>query len=396
MSGYVDAHHHIWRVQDLPWLSGPMIPRIFGPYESLQQRDYLAAEYGAEAAAHGFTQSVYVQANWPLERSLDEVRWVQAQHDETGWPSAIVGSADLFDPQVGAVLEAQAKASPLMRGTRLQLHWHEHEAFRFASGPDRMLDPTFNENLGLVEELGWVFELQVFPNQLEGAERLLEAHPGLTFVLIHAGMPIEGEPWREALAALAQYPNLTVKLSGQGTFIRRVDPDWIRTVTRAVVDTFGAERAMFGSNFPVESIWTDFSGLVKAWFAVLADFPQEVQDDIMRPDCAPRIQARHDQRKGGMAYTIAVTWIAKPGEEDEVARCLSELVEPSRAEEGTLVYIPNRDPEDPARFFIYEMYVDEAAYKAHTETEHFQRLGFGDAIPRLLERKREFYESMLD
>ena len=281
MSGYVDAHHHIWRVQDLPWLSGPMIPRIFGPYESLQQRDYLAAEYGAEAAAHGFTQSVYVQANWPLERSLDEVRWVQAQHDETGWPSAIVGSADLFDPQVRAVLEAQAKASPLMRGTRLQLHWHEHEAFRFASGPDRMLDPTFNENLGLVEELGWVFELQVFPNQLEGARRLLEAHPGLTFVLIHAGMPIEGEPWREALAALGQYPNLTVKLSGQGTFIRRVDPDWIRTVTRAVVDTFGAERAMFGSNFPVESIWTDFSGLVKAWFAVLADFPQEVRDDIL-------------------------------------------------------------------------------------------------------------------
>ena len=66
MSGYVDAHHHIWRVQDLPWLSGPMIPRIFGPYESLQQRDYLAAEYAEAAAAHGFTQSVYTQANWPL------------------------------------------------------------------------------------------------------------------------------------------------------------------------------------------------------------------------------------------------------------------------------------------------------------------------------------------
>ena len=65
-----------------------------------------------------------------------------------------------------------------------------------------------------------------------------------------------------------------------------------------------------------------------------------------------------------MAYTVAVTWIAKPGEEDEVARCLTELVEPSLAEEGTLVYIPNRDPEDPTKFFIYEQYVDEAAYTA--------------------------------
>ena len=101
-------------------------------------------------------------------------------------------------------------------------------------------------------------------------------------------------------------------------------------------------------------------------------------------------------RRGSMAYTVAVTWIAKPGEEDAVAAALEALVEPSRAEEGVLVYIPNRDPEDPTKFFIYEQYVDEAAYAAHTETEHFKTLGFGDAIPRLLERKREFYAPMTD
>ncbi len=71
-------------------------------------------------------------------------------------------------------------------------------------------------------------------------------------------------------------------------------------------------------------------------------------------------------------------------------------MEPSRAEEGVLVYVPNRDPEDPTKFFIYEQYVDEAAYTAHTETEHFKTHGFGDAIPRLLERKREFYAPMVD
>ena len=281
MSGYVDAHHHIWRVQDLPWLSGPMIPRIFGPYPSLQERDYLAAEYGASAAEHGFTQSVYVQANWPLERSLNEVEWVHAQHVETGWPTAIVGSADLFSATAYETLEAQAKATPLMRGTRLQLHWHDHDAFKFASAPDRMLDAVFNENLKRVADLGWVFELQVFPNQLEPTRELLAAHPELTFVLIHAGMPIEGEPWREFLAELATYPNLNVKLSGQGTFIHRVDPDWIRTVTTEVVNIFGSERAMFGSNWPVESLWTDFSSLVGAWFGVLAEFPPEAQRDIL-------------------------------------------------------------------------------------------------------------------
>ena len=107
---------------------------------------------------------------------------------------------------------------------------------------------------------------------------------------------------------------------------------------------------------------------------------------------------RHQRRKrrDSMAYTVAVTWIAKPGEEDAVAAALQALVEPSRAEEGVLVYVPNRDPEDPTKFFIYEQYVDEAAYTAHTETEHFKTHGFGDAIPRLLERKREFYAPMVD
>ena len=68
----------------------------------------------------------------------------------------------------------------------------------------------------------------MFPAQIEHAKRLVEAHPDLTFVLIHAGMPIAGEPWREALSELAAYPNVMVKLSGQGTFVHKADPEIIR------------------------------------------------------------------------------------------------------------------------------------------------------------------------
>ena len=60
-----------------------------------------------------------------------------------------------------------------------------------------------------------------------------------------------------------------------------MDPDWIRTVTSAVVETFGSERAMFGSNFPVESIWTDFTTLFEAWSGVLAEFPPDAREDIL-------------------------------------------------------------------------------------------------------------------
>jgi autoinducer 2-degrading protein len=92
-----------------------------------------------------------------------------------------------------------------------------------------------------------------------------------------------------------------------------------------------------------------------------------------------------------MTYVASITWIAKPGEEDAVADALRRLREPTRAEDGVIEWRPNRDPEDPRVFHIYEEYADEAAYTAHTETEHFKRDGFGDAIPRLEERRRLFY-----
>jgi predicted TIM-barrel fold metal-dependent hydrolase len=281
----VDAHHHIWRMRDLPWLSGPMIPRIFGPYEPLR-RDYPAPEYVADATAAGVEASVYVQANWPLERSVDEVRWVQSVHEQTGWPHAIVGSADLFSGDAGDVFAAQAAASPLMRGTRLQLHWHEDERFRFASAPDRMHDPVLRRNLARLAELGWVFELQVFSGQMADAARLVADLPDVTFVLVHAGMLESADerhvaPWREGLERLAQLPNLAVKLTGQGTFVHRVDRGLIALVTETCLSLFGAERCMWGTNFPVESLWTDLGSLVGAWRDVLGSYPDDVRQAVL-------------------------------------------------------------------------------------------------------------------
>jgi len=281
----VDSHHHIWRMADLPWLQGPMVPRIFGPYEPVR-RDYLVDEYVRDATAEGVTAAVYVQPNWALERVVDEVRWIQGVHDASGWPHAVVGSANLFDPAAGEVFEQQRKLSPLIRGVRLQLHWHEDERFRYASGPDRMHDPVFRANIGLLAELGWLFELQVFPSQMADAARLVADFPSTTFVLVHAGMLESGEersvtPWRAGLELLGPMPNVMVKLSGTGTFVHRVDEQLIRLVTTTSLELFGPERCMFGSNFPIESIWSDFHSLMQAWLRVVAGLPLEARKDIL-------------------------------------------------------------------------------------------------------------------
>ncbi len=94
-----------------------------------------------------------------------------------------------------------------------------------------------------------------------------------------------------------------------------------------------------------------------------------------------------------MAYVVIAKWTARPGEEDAVAAAITRLLEPSRAEPGMIQYELHRDPEDPRVFLFYEQYVDADAYAAHAASDHMQRHGFGDAIPRLQSREREYYET---
>jgi len=284
MKGIVDAHHHIWRQADLPWLAGPMQPRIFGPYQPIR-RDYLIEEFRAECEPAGVVRSVYVQTNWPPARALDEIKWVQSVAAATGWPHAIIGYADLLADDCAPALDAALKASPLLRGMRMQLHWHENPLYRFAPRADLCDDPKVRTNLARLAERGLLFELQVFPSQMQSAARLAASLPELQFVLLHAGMLEDTSAagialWRNVMTALADCANVAVKLSGLGTFLHRVDRDYIGFVVSETIERFGAERCLFGSNFPIEKLWTDYAALLAEYRAVLEPFTEAEREQI--------------------------------------------------------------------------------------------------------------------
>jgi predicted TIM-barrel fold metal-dependent hydrolase len=273
MSGIIDAHHHIWRRADLPWLVGPMQPRIFGPYEPIR-RDYEIEEYLEDIRGSGVTRSVYVQANWAPERAFDEAAWVQGIALEHGWPRAIVAYADLTAPDVRPQLDRLARV-PLVRGIRQQLHWHEDPMYRFASRPDLVADPVVQQNVARLADYGWSFELQVFPPQMADAARLAGGCPEVAFILQHAGMLEDlseagRAAWRDGMRRLAACPNVVSKLSGLGTFIHRNDPAHIAWIVHETLAPFGAERCLFGSNFPIERLWTSYRALIDAYKAAVA------------------------------------------------------------------------------------------------------------------------------
>lgn len=284
MTGIVDAHHHIWRQQDLFWLSGPMLPRIFGPYEPIR-RDYPMSEYLTDIAKAGVTRSVYVQANWAKEDFEKEVAWVQQTADESGWPHGIVGYADLMVDDVRPQLD-RLKTYPLLRGIRMQLHWHDNPQYRFAARPDLMREPVFRRNMAYLADYGLSFDLQVFTGQMADAAELAADFPSITFILQHAGMLEDLSPqgwaaWRTGMRKLAKQPNIVSKLSGLGTFVHRVDGKLTTDIVRETVTLFGPERCLFGSNFPIEKLWTSYAELIAAHRAALAGYPPADQEMIL-------------------------------------------------------------------------------------------------------------------
>ena len=291
----IDAHHHIWLQKDLPWLLGPERPRIFGPYAPIK-RDYRIAEYLDDLEGTGIAKSVYVQANWAPNWALDEAAWVQSVADETGWPHAIVAYCDFTKPKIHRLLD-KFKRFPLIRGFRQQLHWHENPQYRFAPR-DQLTDPRLADGINALAENGWSFDLQVFPDQMADAARLAESCPDVTFILQHAGMLEDTsdagwKSWRKGMKTLADLPNVVTKLSGFGTFIHRNDAEFIAKMVKETVKIFGPDRCMFGSNFPIEKIWTGYADLFAAFQAATAKLPAKARSAIFN-DTAARVYRLED------------------------------------------------------------------------------------------------------
>lgn len=285
----IDAHHHIWRLEKTPWLQGPPVPRIFGRYEPLC-RDYSIDEFLSEALPCGVVKSIYVQVNVAPGEEVDEVVWVQSVARQSAFPHAITAFADLAAKDVDAVLDREL-AGGNVRAIRQQMHWHENSSYRFAGRPDIINDEAWRRGLREVHKRGLMFELQVFPGQMDIAERLVRDFPDLAFILLHAGMLEDRSAngwarWRAGMTRLASCPNVHVKLSGLGTFEHACSAPLWQPVIEQTIDMFGPARCLFGSNFPIESLWTTYAELVGVMETCLARYSEADRRAVFHDNAA--------------------------------------------------------------------------------------------------------------
>jgi L-fuconolactonase len=235
----VDAHHHVWdlTVRDQDWIAE----------DSPIRRDFTVKDLVPEARAAGVDRTVLVQTVTVPEETPEFL----ALADEHELIAGVVGWTDLTRPDVADEL---ARLRELPGGRYLKGIRHQVQG---EPDPEWLLRPDVRRGLTAVADAGLVYDLVVLPHQLPACTKAAASLPGLTFVLDHLGKPpiASGilEPWAFGLRALAALPNTVCKLSGMVTEadLASWTIDDLRPYADVVLEVFGPDRLMFGSDWPV-------------------------------------------------------------------------------------------------------------------------------------------------
>ncbi|WP_250514957.1 amidohydrolase family protein [Caballeronia sp. INDeC2] len=271
----VDPHIHLWdlKTHHYPWLANPRTSFV-GDARDLQH-DYLLSDLLRDAQDIDVLKLVHVDANHDPADPVEETRWLQSIADKEGMPNGIVAGADLSANNAQQVLEAHA-AFANTRGIRQILNVHENKLYDYV-GRQYMREPQWRKHFALLKRFDMSFDLQLYPSQMEEAAQLAREHADTQFIVNHAGMFVDRNSthgyraWREGMRMLAACPNVAVKLSGFAMF----DHDWtiesLRPYVHETIDTFGSDRAMFASNFPVDRLFGTYTALWNAYAQIVGD-----------------------------------------------------------------------------------------------------------------------------
>lgn len=251
----VDAHQHFWQYDpgEYAWIDDSMREI---------RRDFLPADLASLLSRAAIDGTVAVQAR----QSLAETEWLLQLSHEFRWIKGVVGWVPLAREGgfVGDLLDRY--------GSHLSFKGVRHV---LQTEPDaRFADPRFNAALDEVAACGLAYDLLICARQLPAALALVDRHPSLRIVLDHIAKPVvHGPPpaeWRSLIGELARRPHVSCKFSGVVTEVpdRRWRPEGVRPYFDVVLEAFGPGRLMFGSDWPVCLVATDYA----RWVSVVETF----------------------------------------------------------------------------------------------------------------------------
>lgn len=262
----IDTHHHFWNYNpvEFDWIDDEM---------ATIRRDFLPADLEKEIARAGVDGVVSVQAR----QSLKETEWLLQLAAENGFIKGVVGWLPLADENIDKLLEKYA-ANPWLKGVR---HVVQGEP-----DPEFLLRKNFNRGISLLKNYRLVYDLLIVEHQLPNTIRFVDQHPDQLFVLDHIAKPKirnnEIKDWEKNMKELARRGNVRCKISGMVTEAGYKDwtEEQLLPYFEVVLEAFGPRRLLFGSDWPVCLVATNYTHWLTVVQNAVKGFSQEEQELI--------------------------------------------------------------------------------------------------------------------
>lgn len=271
---FVDTHVHFYDLQNpdlyYVWLQPGWKHPILGDIEAIQAQRYWADDFIAETRFANVAKSIHVQAALGIKDPVQETKWLQDFADRLGHPHGIVAEVHLAQPDAEEVINRHLEY-PNMRGVR-----------DFGEG-DYLVDPAWQRGFALLGKYGLVSCMDSMPENYAKVRALAEKYPDIVISLDHAGFPRRRDPeyfefWSRELRNLAEAPNVVIKISGLGMGDPRWTVDSWRPWVMTCIEAFGVERSFFGTNWPVDRLFSSYPDVVNAYATLISDFSHDEQE----------------------------------------------------------------------------------------------------------------------
>ena len=268
---HIDSHQHFWRYNAAQhvWMTDDM---------AVLRRDFLPNDLAPLLKSAGFDGTIAVQAR----QIREETDWLLALSDQYDFIQGAVGWVDLRAENVRDQLQRYA-GHPKFKGVRHIVHDEPDIEF--------MLLPEFRRGIGLLEEFGLTYDLLLRPVHLSVARQLVSQFPNQPFVVDHLAKPLIADqklsPWREELKSLAKFDNVYCKLSGMVT-----ETNWrvwrseeFTAYLNIVLDAFGPQRVMIGSDWPVCTLSGEYREVMDVVIDYVQPLPHDIREEILGGNC---------------------------------------------------------------------------------------------------------------
>ena len=245
----IDAHHHFWNYdpREYGWISDEM---------SVLRRDFGPGDLKSEISKAGVDGVISVQAR----QTVEETQWLLELASGHDFIRGVVGWVPLVADDVDRSLE-RFSLNPKLKSVRHVVQDESDDNF--------ILRDDFNRGVAQLKQFDLRYDVLIFERHLPQTIQFVDRHPNQVFVLDHIAKPRISEgivyPWRKNLCELARRPNVYCKLSGVVTEAdwRTWTPAQLRPYFDAAIEAFGPQRLMFGSDWPVCLVASDYARWVK-------------------------------------------------------------------------------------------------------------------------------------